>query len=111
MLEIVALAPALTNTPAMEPAFTSTIVSTYADGREAKLWLDADGTYHGQGRRGDPSNGRWLLKHDKLCFRQSRPIPIPFSWCTPMLEPKVGASWPGKSVTGEPIRIELRAGR
>lgn len=111
MLEIVAFLAALTIAPAMEPAFTSTIVSTYADGREAKLWLDADGTYRGQGRRGDPSNGRWLLKLGKLCFRQSRPIPVPFSYCTPMLEPKVGVSWPGKSITGEPIRIELRAGR
>lgn len=111
MLELAILAAALAVTPAMEPAFSNTIVSVYPDGREAKLWLDADGAYHGQGRRGDPSNGRWSMKGDKICFRQSRPIPIPFSWCTPMLEPKVGASWPGKSVTGETVRIELRAGR
>lgn len=111
MLEIVAFAAALAAAPAMGPAFTNTIVSTYPDGREAKLWLDPDGAYHGQGRRGDPSNGRWTVRRDKLCLKQSRPIPIPFSWCTPLLEPELGASRPGKSVTGEPIRIELRAGR
>lgn len=93
------------------PAFTSTIVSVYPDGREAKLWLEPDGSYRGQGRRGQPSGGRWSIKGPKLCLKQQRPFPGPFSYCKPLREASVGSSWADKAITGEPIRIEVRAGR
>ena len=97
--------------PRLEAAFSNTIVSTYPDGRIGKLWLEPDGSYSGLGRRGDSSSGRWKVKGERICFRQSRPIPIPFSHCAPMVDGDVGAVWGGKAVTGEPLAITLVAGR
>lgn len=104
--------PAFAQAPAaLEPAFSGTIVSTYPDGRTGKLWLERDGTYRGQGRRGRFSSGRWTVKGERICFRQTRPTAIPLSHCTPLPKAGAGASWTGKAVTGEPIRIQLVPGR
>ena len=105
-------APALAvDKSVLEPAFKNTIVSTYPDGRTAKLWLNADGSYRAQGRRGKPSSGRWTLKGEQICLKQSRPFPGPFSYCTSVKRGGVGTSWSGKAVTGEPIRIKVVGGR
>ncbi|HTI67960.1 MAG TPA: hypothetical protein VL460_10500 [Caulobacteraceae bacterium] len=107
-----AAAPAVAQTPAdLAATFDNTLVSTYADGRSAKLWLDADGRYTGEGRRGDASGGRWSVKGEKLCFKQSRPLPVLFAYCAPMVEGGVGTIWRTKSVFGEPITVELVRGR
>ena len=103
--------PALAKGPSLEPAFSNTIVSTYPDGRKAKLWLNRDGSYRAQGRRGKPSSGKWSLKGQQICLKQSRPIPGPFSYCTAVKSGGVGTQWSGKAVTGEPIQIQLVAGR
>src|SRR3954470_5491498 len=71
-------------------AFGNTIVSTYPDGRIAKLWLKPDGAYEAQGRRGGMSSGRWAVKGDKICMKQGRPIAIPFSYCTPIVHAAAG---------------------
>ena len=97
--------------PDLRPAFANTIVSTYPDGRKAKLWLNSDGSYRAQGRRGKPSSGKWTLKGEKLCLKQQKPMAGPFSYCTPIKRGGVGTSWIGKAVTGERIRIERVAGR
>jgi hypothetical protein len=91
-------------------AFGSTIVSTYPDGRQAELWLQRDGGYRAEGRRRDPSSGRWQIKGDKLCMKQQRPIPAPFSYCTPLPASGIERPWIGKAFTGEPIRIRLVKG-
>lgn len=114
LLILAAAGPSTASAPSaaeMEQAFANTIVSTYPDGREAKLWLERDGSYRAQGRRGDPSSGRWSLRVDKLCLKQSRPFPVPFSYCSPRVQAALGSSWAGKAITGEKVRIELRAGR
>ena len=95
----------------VDAAFGNTIVSTYPDGRTGELWLHPDGSYSAEGRRHDLSNGHWKLKGDKLCLKQSRPLPVPFSYCTPVAQGAVGASWTGKAVSGEAIRIRLVRGR
>ena len=89
-------------------AFGNTIVSTYPDGRMARLWLEPDGGYAAMGRRGDRSAGHWKLKGDKLCLKQSRPIAVWFSYCTPLPS---GRTWTAKAVTGEPIVVRLVEGR
>jgi hypothetical protein len=106
-------APALAEAPAGVPeaAFTNTVLSTYPDGRVAKLWLERDGTFRGQGRRGKPSSGKWSMKGQQICLKQTRPFPAPFAYCTEVRQGGVGTSWSGKAVTGEPVRIELSAGR
>ena len=91
-------------------AFGSTIVSTYPDGRQAELWLQRDGGYRAEGRRHDPSSGRWQIKGDKLCLKQQRPFPAPFSFCTPLPASGIDRAWAGKAFTGEPIRIRLVKG-
>ncbi len=109
-LAAVALAGAAA-APTVEAAFGNTIVSTYPDGRTARLWLERDGGYAASGRRHDRSSGRWRLKGDAICLRQSRPIPIPFAYCAPVPRGGLGASWSGRAVTGEAIRLQLVAGR
>ena len=95
----------------LKPAFSNTIVSTYPDGRTAKLWLNADGTYRAQGRRGKPSSGKWSIKGPKVCLKQQKPMAGPFSYCETIKKGGVGTSWTGKAVTGERINIKLVAGR
>ncbi|NEX94562.1 hypothetical protein [Caulobacter sp. 17J65-9] len=108
---LIAAPAAASVTPAdLEPAFTGTVISTYPDGRQGKLWLNRDGSYKGQGRRGHLSSGRWSLKGDRICLRQSRPVPVPFQYCTDV--PDEGTtSWTEKAVTGEQLQMELVAGR
>lgn len=95
---------------AVQEAFGNTIVSTYPDGRTARLWLKADGSYAAKGRRGDPSSGHWRVKGAKLCLKQSRPLPTPFSYCTPIPDGGMGHAWSAKAVTGEPIRVQMTKG-
>ncbi len=92
------------------PAFGNTILSTYPDGRTAELWLTPDGSYTGAGRRHDPSSGHWKVKGGKLCFKQSRPIPVPFSDCFPLPSGGFDRPWAGKAPTGETTRIEIKRG-
>lgn len=89
-------------------AFGNTIVSTYPDGRKAHLWLKADGTYSGLGRRKKPSSGVWVIKGSQVCLKQKSPFPAPFSYCTP--QPASAERWTAKAVTGEPITVELAPG-
>ena len=117
-LPVLAAAALLISAPALAagsadlgPAFSNTIVSTYPDGRQAKLWLNPEGSYRAQGRRGKPSSGKWTVKGEKLCLKQQKPSAGPFSYCTPIKAGGVGTSWMGKAVTGEKIRIQLVAGR
>jgi len=100
-------APALAS-PSLQEAFDGTIVSTYPDGRTARLWLQASGDYTAEGRRGDRSSGHWRQEGERMCLRQSRPFPSPFSYCTSMPS---GESWTAKAVTGEPLHVRLERGK
>ncbi len=105
------VAPAAVHDSRLEEAFGSTIVSTYPDGRQAELWLKRDGTYTAEGRRHDRSDGAWQVKADKgaykLCLKQHRPIPAPFSYCTDVPDGGLNKGWSGKAYTGEAISIRL----
>jgi hypothetical protein len=95
----------------LEKAFGSTIVSTYPDGRQAELWLKRDGTYEAEGRRHDRTGGVWTVKTEKdgpkLCLKQRRPFPAPFSYCPEVPEDGVEHPWTGRAFTGEKITIRL----
>jgi hypothetical protein len=97
--------------PALEAAFHNTIVSTYPDGRQARLWLNKDGSYRAQGRRHDPSNGTWDVKGDQICLHQKTPATVPIAYCTAIPSGEVGSQWSAKSVFGDPLRVQLVAGR
>ena len=91
----------------LKPAFGAAIVSTHPDGRTAKLWLKADGTYSAEGRKGQKSGGVWAVKKGKLCLSQKRPYPGPFSFCKGIPPVKAGAVWSDKAFNGEPVTNRL----
>lgn len=95
----------------LEPAFANTLLSTYPDGRTARLWLNRDGTYTSRSRRNRLSSGRWSLEGERVCMRQQRPFPGPFRYCTPLQRGGVGTRWSARAPTGEAIQVELVAGR
>lgn len=90
----------------LERAFGATIVSTYPDGREARLWLQRDGDYQMESRRHDHSDGHWHIKDDKLCLKQSHPFPAPFAFCTPA-PATLDKPWTAKAMSGETITLRL----
>src|SRR4051794_13635186 len=75
-------------------AFGNTVMSIYPDGRTQKIWLHPDGQWDGLGRAGQPLAGKWAVKSDKVCLRQTRPPTLPFSYCTAFpADPHVGVTW------------------
>jgi hypothetical protein len=95
----------------LAPAFRNTIVSTYPSGRSAKLWLNRDGSYTGQGAKGGRTAGKWSIKGDDLCLRQTKPFGLPIRYCTPIVKGGVGTRWSARSPKDEPLRNRLVAGR
>ncbi len=95
----------------LAPVFGNTLVSTYPDGRTAKAWLTPDGRFEGQGRRGGRNAGTWRVRDGQVCFSLRRPIIVPGSYCTPIVRGGVGTRWNATAVTGEPITVQLVAGR
>jgi hypothetical protein len=98
-------------TTLLAAAFGNTIVSTYPDGRTAKLWLQPEGVYTAEGPARDHSNGRWRVKEGKLCFKQSRPFAFGYVYCTHLGQFASGSSWIARAVTGETIQITLVRGK
>ena len=96
--------------PSVQEAFGNTIVSTYPDGRQGKLWLQPGGRYTAEGRRGDMSSGGWTVKGAKLCLKQAKPIGVPFSFCTPIPSSGLSGAWSAKAVSGEAITVKLVKG-
>jgi hypothetical protein len=92
---------------AIAKAFGNTIVSTYADGRTAVLWLSPDGTYRGLSRKRKPSSGTWRLSGERVCLRQAAPKKIFLSFCTPV---PAGEAWSAKATNGEMVRLRLVSG-
>lgn len=81
----------------------------YPDHRVGELWLQPDGAYAGEGRKGDRTAGRWQVKGGRLCLRQTRPFPAPFSFCRPLPAGYRGW-WSEKAFTGEMIRLTIIPG-
>jgi hypothetical protein len=98
----VAAAPAAP--PALQKAFTGTIVSTYPDGRIAKLWMNPGGDYTSEGRRHERHSGHWKVSGDKVCFKRGF-----FGYCTAI--PTSEKAFTTKAVTGETIQVRLEPGR
>jgi hypothetical protein len=107
---MIAAAPTYAAALDFERVYRGTLVSTYPDGRQARIWLDRNGEYRAANRRGKPSSGHWKIARSRVCFLQARPFPAPFSFCTP-LPARVDRPWTGKAATGEPVTITLVDGR
>lgn len=91
-------------------AFGNTIVETYPDGRQAEIWLKSDGTYTGEGRKHDMSNGHWNVRNGQLCFHQSHPFAFGVTYCTPIPKVGLGQPWQAKAFTGEEITVKVERG-
>lgn len=91
-------------------AFGNTIVEIYPDGQRAEIWLKADGTYTGEGRRHDMSNGHWNVRNGQLCFHQSHPFAFGVTYCTPIPKVGLGQPWQAKAYTGEEITVKVEPG-
>ena len=103
---------AVAATPAwMEPAFGNTIVTTYPTGKVTRMWLDRGGRYELLRSSGKRNGGLWSVKGEQVCFRQTKPIPIPVSYCQARLAGGVGSRWSGKSPAGEAVTNVLVAGQ
>ncbi|WP_372782003.1 hypothetical protein [Phenylobacterium sp.] len=90
-------------------AFGNTVMSVYPDGRSQKIWLQPDGSWTGLSRRGNPLAGKWSLKGEKVCMRQSRPPTLPISFCQNFpSDPEKGID--AKDLTGTPIHLKLVKG-
>jgi hypothetical protein len=68
----------------VEATFGNTVMSIYPDGRSQKLWMHPDGTWDGRSRRGIPLAGKWTMRGDQVCLRQSKPPTLPISFCQAM---------------------------
>ncbi len=91
----------------VDAAFGNTILSTYPDGRTGELWLHPDGTYTAEGRKGDPSSGKWSTKGEKLCLKQSKPMSSIIAFCQAVPANGLRDGWTSKAVSGEKIEIKL----
>ncbi|MFN9926651.1 MAG: hypothetical protein ACK53I_06905 [Phenylobacterium sp.] len=105
-------APAAAEPRGVAAAFGNTVKALYPDGGYQWLWLRANGEWEAFGRRGKWTSGRWTQKDaGKVCLRQSRPIPIPLSYCTDFpANGGVGAVWASRSLEGDPIRVTVVKG-
>jgi hypothetical protein len=95
----------------VQAAFGNTVKALYPDGRYQRIWLHADGTWDAIGRRGKASSGKWTVKGEQVCLKQSKPIPVPISYCTDFpSDGGIGAVWTGKDMHGEPIKLTVVKG-
>ncbi len=92
-------------------AFGNTVQTLYPDGRTQKVWMKADGSWEGLSRRGTPLAGKWAVKDEKVCLRQTKPPTLPVSYCTAFpARADVGVAWTGKDLSGAPITLKLVKG-
>ena len=91
-------------------AFGNTIILTYPDGRKGYTYLQSDGSYTGEGRRKDPSAGHWHIKGEKLCFKQSRPMAVPFPYCFAVPASGIEKGFKIKAPTGETAQVSFAHG-
>ncbi|MBS0333613.1 MAG: hypothetical protein JSS35_12670 [Proteobacteria bacterium] len=101
---LTAAAPPQKDNAQLQKAFSGTIISTYPDGRTAKLWMKPSGDFISEGRRHERHTGHWKLSGDKVCFRRGL-----FGYCTKI--PTDGNAFTTRAVTGETIRVRLAPGR
>jgi len=93
------------------PAFGNTVLSIYPDGRSQKIWMHPDGTWDGKSRRGTPLAGKWSVKSDKVCLKQSKPPVGPFAYCAPFpAQVKMDVAWASRDMGGAPIQIKIVKG-
>jgi hypothetical protein len=90
-------------------AFGNTILTIDPDGRSRKIWLTPDGAWTGKSRRGLDLAGRWTVKGEEICLKQSKPR-LPGSMCE-RFPTELGASVTAKDPSGKSVQLKLVKGR
>lgn len=104
-----ASAPSADAEHTVQATFGNTVFSIYPDGRSQKIWLHPDGTWDGKSRKGTALSGKWNMKGDKVCLRQSRPPTLPISFCQAM--PKdPDAVLTSRDLMGQTIHLKIVKG-
>lgn len=80
------------------------------NGDKAWLWFRPDGGYTAR-LAGGVSSGRWSVRGEQVCLRQSRPVFIPFPLCTAAPAGGVGAVWTARAPSGETMTLTLVRGQ
>jgi len=104
-------APASADT--WDAAYNNTVVSTYADGRVVKVYVNADHTYSLLLPDGKTTiKGTWADSDGKSCFTATDPAPKPGDKpvCFPDMVHKVGEPYAGEDATGKFTSV-IQAGR
>lgn len=83
--------------------YNATIVSTYADGRIVKVYVNADHSYSIALPDGKTLKGTWADGADGSCFTLTDPPPAPGAKpsCFPIKDYKVGDTFSGEDATGK----------
>lgn len=107
---LAAAAPAAADT--WSGAYDGTIVSTYADGRVVKVYVNPDHSYSILLPDGKTLKGTWADADGKSCFTATDPPPAPDAkpTCFPIKEYKVGDTFAGEDATGKFTGV-IKAGR
>jgi hypothetical protein len=105
-----AAAPAIADT--WTGAYNGTIVSTYADGRVVKVYVNPDHSYSITLPDGKILKGTWKDGDGGSCFYQSDPPPAADAKpaCFPLKEYKVGDTFSGEDAGGKFTGV-VQAGR
>lgn len=90
-------------------AFGNTVLSIYPDGRSQKIWLNEDGSWTGQSRRGNPLAGSWTAKGEQVCLKQSKPA-LPFGHFCQVFPNDPATGVDSKDLTGTKIHLRLVKG-
>ena len=93
-------------------AYDNTVLSTYADGRVVKVYINADHSYSIALPDGNKLTGTWADADGKSCFTLTDPPPKPGDKpvCFPAKEYKLGDSFQGEDPTGKFTGL-IQAGR
>jgi hypothetical protein len=99
-------------TAEMDDAFGNTVLSRYADGGWVKHWFEPDGRYRAEFSSGRQLTARWRIEGDKVCLNQIRPSIMMISrFCSPLVQARVGQTWPSRDPLGRRVQNVLVAGR
>lgn len=90
-------------------AFGNTLLTIDPDGRSRKIWLKPDGTWTGLSRRGLDLAGKWSVRGDKVCLKQSKPG-LPGSLCE-KFPTAFDAAIEAKDPSGKKVQLKLAKGR
>ena len=103
----------------MSGAYGNTVLVTNAKGETSKLWIAKDGTFKGEGAKGEKFTGKWSLKDNntKYCSIVDMPAnapadaPKPTEQCSEFKGAhNPGDKWDQMDAMNQKVTVEIKAG-